>query len=505
MEPLYHTVSSPASSESLTDFRGLIILIPYERWHGKKNFEAPSLTAEQNKAVAEFAQLSKFEAKGGSTFSLDLSPKLRLVVACLPKKLRMFDALGLARACIEPLEKIKCLRAVADLRLISKDAPALADAIIAAAVVAHYDPPKYTAKPSAKKPAEKMRLNVWCTSDQKGAVTVAAKHGEQSAHSTNLVRRLAQMAGNDLNCKAYVQLATKLAKDEKLATEFFPITKLKKMGAGAFVAVNQGSATADSGILKIIYSPKSKAKDKGKVRQIALVGKGLTYDTGGMNIKTSHMYGMHGDMTGSAVALGLVKLASREGWPFGVTAYLAIADNAVGERSYRPNDVITAMNKKTIEVVDTDAEGRMVLADTLVLASREKPDFIMDFATLTGACMRAIGTRYSGAFGNRRTLHRHVIASGNASGERVWPFPVDKDLAECLKSDTADIKQCRPSGGVDHMEASYFLSQFVGKGIPWLHIDLSACENEGGLAHVPTKETGFGIRFAAQFLKNLNL
>ena len=123
----------------------------------------------------------------------------------------------------------------------------------------------------------------------------------------------------------------------------------------------------------------------------------------------------------------------------------------------------------------------------------------MDFATLTSACVRALGTRYSGAYTNRRKLISGIMSAGRSSGERVWPFPPDKDYGRCLKSQVADIKQCRPSGGVDHIESSYFLSQFVDRKIPWVHVDLSGEENEGGLAHVGGDVTGFGVRFAVAF------
>ena len=145
----------------------------------------------------------------------------------------------------------------------------------------------------------------------------------------------------------------------------------------------------------------------------------------------------------------------------------------------------------------------MLLADTLTLSSgEESPDLMMDFATLTGACVGAIGERYSGAFTNEPDLVSAIIDAGRRSGERVWPFPLDEDFGECLKSDIADIKQCRLRGGTDHIEAGWFLKQFIKSNPAWVHIDLSACESDdGGLGHVPGKYTGFGARFTSQFVK----
>ena len=141
----------------------------------------------------------------------------------------------------------------------------------------------------------------------------------------------------------------------------------------------------------------------------------------------------------------------------------------------------------------------MVLADTLALASRAKPHLIIDYATLTGACVYALGTRYSGAFTNREALIAEVIAAGRESGERVWPFPLDEDYEEALQSTIADIKQCTLEGEADHILGARFLKRFVADR-PWLHIDLSAGNNKGGLAHIPSDVTGFGVRFTLNLL-----
>jgi len=144
----------------------------------------------------------------------------------------------------------------------------------------------------------------------------------------------------------------------------------------------------------------------------------------------------------------------------------------------------------------------MVLADTLVLASKEKPALIIDYATLTGACMYSIGTSYSGIFTNKNKWHSNLIKAGEDSGERVWPFPLDEDFDQMLKSDIADIKQCSQESGVDHILASRFLQRFVKNNTPWIHIDLSSSSKKGGLAHIPTNTTGFGVRYTVNLLLN---
>ena len=184
---------------------------------------------------------------------------------------------------------------------------------------------------------------------------------------------------------------------------------------------------------------------------------------------------------------------------FPVEAWLALAMNHIGPKAYKQNDVVTASDGTTIEVVHTDAEGRMVLADTLALASRSAPALMLDYATLTGACVYSLDTAYSGVFTNRDEFIRPLVEAGRDSGERVWPFPMDEDYDKTLESTIADVKQCALEGNADHIRGARFLKRFVGD-VPWIHVDLSASTRKGGLAHIPTESTGFGIRFSLQFL-----
>jgi leucyl aminopeptidase len=205
-------------------------------------------------------------------------------------------------------------------------------------------------------------------------------------------------------------------------------------------------------------------------------------------------------MQGSAVALGTLLALSDLRVRFPVDCWLALAQNHVGSRAYKPNDVVTACNGTSIEVKHTDAEGRMVLADTLALASKEKPQVMIDYATLTGACVYALSSRYSGAFSNRDSLHTSLTAAGCDSGERVWPFPLDKDFDDALKSEIADTLQCSLEGEADHILATRFLKRFVDEKINWVHVDLAASNHKGGLGHIPTDTTGFGVRYTMNLL-----
>jgi leucyl aminopeptidase len=210
-------------------------------------------------------------------------------------------------------------------------------------------------------------------------------------------------------------------------------------------------------------------------------------------------------MQGSAVALGILVAISELQLPINVDCWLAITENRIGPLAYKSQDVVTAANGKTIQTIHTDAEGRMVLADTLVLACREKPGILFDFATLTGSCVNAITTRYSGVFTNRPSLHPHLKRTGRECGERVWPFPIGKEFMEDLKSNIADFMQCSPKGAGDHILAASFLSEFVEDSTPWVHMDLSASDNEAGLAHIGSKFTGFGVRYTMSVILDENL
>ncbi len=369
------------------------------------------------------------------------------------------------------------------------DRQRLADALISALLAGNAPLPCYK---SQHPPRKTLRKIVLC--GLQGQIDLRRTVAESAGNA--LARELTATPPNELTPAIYRRRLAKVARVEGWKMRFLNQKNLQQKGAGAFLAVAQGSPDADAGIVQLSYSPGRGKKNKA----LALVGKGICFDTGGMNLKPArHMHGMHEDMQGSAVALGTLLALSRLKAPFPVHCWLALAQNHIGPRAYKQNDVITASNGTTIEVMHTDAEGRMVLADTLALAATEKPGLIIDYATLTGACVYALSTRYSGACSNREALVPAIMTAGRDSGERVWPFPMDEDFEQALESQVADIKQCSLEGEADHILAARFLKRFV-KDTPWIHIDLSAGNHKGGLAHIPTDITGFGVRFSLSLL-----
>ena len=367
----------------------------------------------------------------------------------------------------------------------------LLDAVVSAVAASNFDAPSFKAEPAESRHIQSLTLF-----DGKQVADFSRRLAE--AEGNAIARWLTLLPPNHLTPTEYRGYVQALAKREGWKAEFLDEKRLKSLGAGAFLAVAQGSAERDAGILHLSYRPKKPLRG---AKPVALVGKGICYDTGGVNLKSAKsMFGMHGDMQGSAVALGTLLALTRIGAQFPVEVWMAISRNEIGPKAYTQNDVVRASNGVTIEIVHTDAEGRMVLSDTLALASKQQPGIMLDYATLTGSCVVALGTRYSGAFTRSGELRKAVIAAGAQSGERVWPLPVDADYDAELESEVADVKQCIIEAQADHILAARFLGRFVPDSVPWVHVDLSAAEHKGGLAHVPTDVTGFGVRFTLTLL-----
>ena len=324
---------------------------------------------------------------------------------------------------------------------------------------------------------------------------------EHAAHTGNhLARWLTALPTNDLDAASYRKRIAALAKQYGWQMQFLSTADLTKKGAGAFLAVAR-AGDENAGIAHLSRRPGGKTATP----DLALVGKGVCFDTGGVNVKpANYMQNMHDDMQGSAVALGVLAALTELDSPLSVDCWLAITENLIGRKAYKPNEVVTALNGTTIEIMHTDAEGRMILADTLSMAAAAGPKAIIDYATLTGACVNALTTRYSGVFTNRAALNPVLVEAGVASGERVWPFPMDGDYDRDLQSPVADIRQCRLQGGGDHILAARFLGRFCGK-LPWIHVDLASGRRKGGLGHVPSDVTGFGVGLTLNLLDEQRL
>lgn len=414
----------------------------------------------------------------------------RVVAGTIDPDAEAIDRLSLARKLVAAAlgDKAGCL-GIAVAGFDRETTEALYEACCAAAQAAAFALPQFKSKapPPRIRSIRLLGLDERLDTDR----TAAESRGN------NIARWLTSLPPNKLDARAYSAILKSLAGHYGWEYRRYGTTDLGKLGAGAFLAVAQGNDDDSACIVRLRYRPAAKSAPP----DLGLVGKGIIFDTGGTNLKPfNSMLEMHGDMQGSAIALGTLLAITDLGLPMAVDCWLAITENRTGPRAYKSQDVVTAANGKTIQTIHTDAEGRMVLADTLVLATREKPRLVIDYATLTGAVINAVTSRYSGVFTNRPDWHPRLRRSGRHSGERVWPFPSGKEFLADLKSEVADLQQCSAAGSGDHILAASFLAEFIEHDTPWIHVDLAASNRKGGLGHVPTDVTGFGVRYSMNLL-----
>ncbi|MFF4544160.1 leucyl aminopeptidase [Streptomyces sp. NPDC001435] len=305
----------------------------------------------------------------------------------------------------------------------------------------------------------------------------------------NRARDLINMPPNDLNPAQFAAIAQTAAKEHGLKVQVLDEKALAKGGYGGILGVGGGSAAAPR-LVKLSYT-NSKA-----TKHLAFVGKGITYDSGGISLKPAgHNETMKCDMSGAAAVFAAVVAAARLGLEVNVTGWLALAENMPSGAAVRPGDVLRMYSGKTVEVLNTDAEGRLVLADALWAASAEKPDAIVDVATLTGAMVLALGNRTMGVMANDDAFRSTVHETAEQVGEPSWPMPLPEHLRKGMDSPTADIANMgeRAGGG---LVAGLFLREFVGEGITWAHLDIAgpAFNEQGPFGYTPKGGTGSAVR-----------
>ncbi|MGB7815861.1 MAG: leucyl aminopeptidase family protein [Methylotenera sp.] len=470
------------SEKTLSSEKHLLFVLDEK---AERNFPfAKILESKLERARSEYKDLNK------TPITIELPNGGVASFVMLGEKLSMFQRHALLRKAVKPL--LNEQPEVLAICVFGDDATREAHACVAYYVVAV----NAAELPSRKKEHKFKPLKAI------GIHGYMAEHGYGNVNArvagNTLCRSLTMLPPNELTPTIYREKVKGLAKQYGWAWEEFDMPALKKMGAGAFYAVGQGSEPQDAAIVHLTYSPKEAKK------HIALVGKGICFDTGGHNLKPAkYMQGMHEDMNGSAVALGILTAATLQKLPVKLDCWLAIAQNHISPLAYKQNDVVTALNGMTIEIVHTDAEGRMVLADTLTLASRQKPDVILDYATLTGSMAVAVTDRMSGVIANRPELACKAIGAGRTAGERIVAFPYEEDMDSDLDSDIADIKQCTLEGGGDHMHAARFMGKFIENDVAWLHADLSSTNRKDGLGAVQSDVNGFGVGFGLEMIKSL--
>jgi leucyl aminopeptidase len=350
------------------------------------------------------------------------------------------------------------------------DAPGVLRSILEGALLGSYRFAGYKTKPQPgrREPVSALEVHVPDAGDD--AARAEVDRAAVVARAVRLTRDWVNTAPNDLRPPAFAEAVADAAKGTGLEVEVLDFEQLKAGGYGGIVAVGQGSA-AEPRLVKLSYTPAGVTDPK----RVALVGKGITFDTGGISIKpAAGMWEMKSDMAGAA-AVGATMLAIAALRPdVAVTGYLAMAENMPSGTAYRPGDVITMFDGKRVEVLNTDAEGRMVLADAIARACADGTDYLFEASTLTGGQVVSLGKRISGVMGDPATCER-VKAAGESVGEPAWPMPLPDEVRKGMESDIADI--CQTNSSMDragHMlQGGVFLREFVADGVDWAHIDIA--------------------------------
>ena len=351
-----------------------------------------------------------------------------------------------------------------------------------------------------RKPRDRVGSGMVLVGDPKDpALLAAASAGADVGEYTNLCRDLVNAPPNELHPPALGEIAQELSRREGIECTVWNKKQIEKAGMHLLIAVNKGSAK-EPRFIHLTYKPKAAGKS---VPRVVFVGKGLTFDAGGLCIKPAKaMASMKCDMAGSAVTLAVVLAAARLKLPVEVHGVIAATENMTGSDAYRPDDVYPSLDGKTVEIVNTDAEGRLVLADALAYARELQPDYMIDHATLTGACMVALGPGTAGLFSNDAELTALYTEAAGATGEAFWHMPLVEELREGLKSEIADLKHTgEPHGGA--ITAALFLQEFVGK-VRWAHCDIAGpAFPDRNFGLLPKGGTGFGVSTGVCFLERL--
>ncbi len=379
------------------------------------------------------------------------------------------------------------------------DAPALAAAIAEGISLGDFVDTRFKSAPEKRPP---LRVQLVVDPSQATAVKRAVQRVETIAAGVNLARELVNAPNNVLFPRALASEAQRVAKSARLECRVLDAKRLKREGYNLITAVGVGSEHPPCMIV-LRYKPKKAAR---RAPHIVLAGKGICFDTGGLCIKTRDaMHTMNGDMGGGAAVIGAIQTIAALGLPARVTALIPAAFNAVDGAAYHPGSIHQSKNGKTVYIENTDAEGRLVLADAFALAAKEKPDVLIDFATLTGAAAVSLGPQIGALFTNDAELRDVFESAGRATGDAVWPLPLWQEYEPSLGHPLADlnnISSLGQYGGAIH--AANFLKAFVPTGVRWAHLDMSApARAKTKTRYFNVGATGYGVRLVVDAMEQL--
>jgi leucyl aminopeptidase len=344
----------------------------------------------------------------------------------------------------------------------------------------------------------KEKINLLITSSNKNFFIKIKNDIENIVNGVFLTRDLVSEPPNYLNPEKFVSEIKKLSK-LGLKVDIFDYSKMKKIGMNALLGVAQGSKNLPY-FVTITWKPNN-SKNK---KPISFIGKGVCFDTGGISLKPAKfMEDMKYDMAGAGTVVGLMKtLALRKSKSYVIGA-VALVENMPGGSAQRPGDIVKSYSGKTIEVLNTDAEGRLILADAIYYIDEQyKPELIVDLATLTGAIVVSLGSEYAGLFSNNDKLSEKLIKAGEIENEKLWRFPLHKNYDKLMDSKIADIQNINYSGGAGSITAAQFLQRFLKNSTPWAHLDIAGMAwTKKDLDIIPTGATGYGVKLLNKFVE----
>lgn len=390
--------------------------------------------------------------------------RLALAGGGKPEKFTELEMRRLAGAAVRVV-KSKSLRQVAFWLPESYASPAFAQALVESSILADYEPDQLKSdEKKAEKRLESLTLYVSKASEE---LTAAVERGRILAEAQNFARDLVNEPANRLTPSVLAEHAQAMSAEYGLQCEVLDENQMRELGMGSLLGVAQGSDNPPA-LMVIRYTPENATSED----HLAFVGKAVTFDTGGVSIKPAEgMEKMKYDMGGGASVLGAMRAVAQLKPSVRVTAYIPSVENMVSGRAQRPGDIVTSMSGKTVEVLNTDAEGRLILIDAITYAIRQGVTHIVDAATLTGAIVVALAHVHVGAFSNNDALYERVAAAGRLAGDRMWRMPLDDDYKDYLKSAFADIPNIGGRWG-GAITAAKFLEEFV-EGKPWVHLDIA--------------------------------
>ncbi|MBN2525014.1 MAG: leucyl aminopeptidase family protein [Deltaproteobacteria bacterium] len=477
--------------ETIENCTSPLIIVPYIQQKKNLAFIAATRKAGQKKSTATELHHENFKGNFKELLQTTTQEGARLFVIGLGKAPLATQWREAMAKCI----RIATQKGISSCTIYLDDlTPSICAACIEGVTLTSYQFHKYKTAPPSTTPIH-VKLGVADSGVNTSGGSKIVKTASIRADAVTFCRDLVNEPANKLNVSEMVALARKIARDNQLRCKVISGPMLEKKGFGLIHAVGKG-AEVQPALIELEYSP-----EKSKGKRIALVGKGVVFDSGGLCLKpAASMVNMKTDMAGAALVLSVMNALRSLNVEHAVTAYIPLAENAIGNTAFHPGDIIFGHAGKTIEITNTDAEGRLLLADALSLATEHKHDEIIDFATLTGACAVALGKKRGAIFSGNAKLEEKWLETANSTGELIWPLPLADELEKEIKSEVADLKNSGDRFG-GTISAALFLRQFTDAK-KWVHFDIAGpARNDSPNLLCPKGGTGFLVLTVLDYLR----